>query len=449
MFKLLTLNFLRSRTTIFGLIFLIISGVASIFTGKQFLDAQLENIPKYETLQKTDVERNVAFHSKEMGLLLYYMRFGYVNEFPKLNALSIGQRDVNSSIQSITIRNLEEQRFNTDLYNPINLLYGKLDLGFVIIFLFPMVIIGFMYSILSEEKEAGTWKLLRIQSAGAYSIIWYKSLIRFLVVGAILLILFILSFLIIGVQLDSHFLAFVTLSFLYIIIWFSICLFVISWKKTSDANALSLISIWISLLIILPGMLNSYIISQYPVPEAFSTAIKQREGYHEKWDMDKEVTLSRFFKDYPQFEKYGKMEKQTSWLWYYAMQQMGDDDSREASQQMFAKLRQREKISEVASYFLPSLFTQLHFNDLSQSGLKNYLDFLKSTEDFHEKVRLKFYPKIFEEKDVTKENWKWIKTEFFKDSNPIEWQKIFLMPMLLSCILLIIVNFNFRRISFF
>ncbi|WP_228426044.1 hypothetical protein [Chryseobacterium carnipullorum] len=61
--------------------------------------------------------------------MLYYLKFGLVNQTDHLNALSIGQRDVNPSIQNLTIRNLEGQKYDTDLQNPVSLLLGSLDLG--------------------------------------------------------------------------------------------------------------------------------------------------------------------------------------------------------------------------------------------------------------------------------------------------------------------------------
>jgi ABC-2 type transport system permease protein len=48
-------------------------------------------------------------------------------------------------------------------------------------------------------------------------------------------------------------------------------------------------------------MLNNYILNEYPVPEALEAMIEQRDGYHEKWDLAKEVTMEPFFEVYPQF----------------------------------------------------------------------------------------------------------------------------------------------------
>ncbi len=136
MYTLLFKNFFRTRSAYLGLIFLLLSGVVSLYIGKQFLDKQESNVLHTAQYQQEHIQRYVKYFDKESGLLLYYLKFGLVNKTDNLNGLSIGQRDLNPSVQSLTIRNLEGQKYDTDLNNPVSLLFGNLDLGFVIIFCF-------------------------------------------------------------------------------------------------------------------------------------------------------------------------------------------------------------------------------------------------------------------------------------------------------------------------
>ena len=63
--------------------------------------------------------------------------------------------------------------------------------------------------------------------------------------------------------------------------------------------------------------------------------IKQRDGYHQKWDTNKRETLVKFYARYPQFESYGfPPEEGFNWMWYYAMQHLGDEESSEESLMM-------------------------------------------------------------------------------------------------------------------
>lgn len=447
MFVLLLKDFLRSRLAISGLTIVLLSGIISIYIGRQHMEKQRSSIVKTEQYQHEHIQRNVQFFNKEMGLLLYYLRFGLVNKPHPLNALCIGQRDVNSSIQRITIRNLENQQYDTDLFNPYSLLAGNLDFSFVLIYLFPLLIIAFTYNLLSEEKEGGTWRLVSTQCNKPVNILWKKLAVRSVIIFAALSFLLALAAFILALPLDHGFWAVVSLSFLYLFCWLAISFWVTSLQKSSGANAVMLLSIWIFLTVICPGIANNYITSKYPVPEALATVVKQRDSYHEKWDLDKKVTMDKFYAHYPQFRKFPLPDAPFSWLWYYAMQQMGDDEARQEAQQMKYKLWEREKTSKQIAYFIPSLHIQHALTTLARSGLSNQLEFLDSTGRFHEKMRLHFYPKIFSEAIAGEENWDAFPLSYFSGKDQIVWAAMLMPLVIITLILAVITWINFRRIA--
>lgn len=445
MLALLYKNFIRSKGTKTGLIFLLCIGFISLLIGKQFQEKQQNNIQEAAVYQKEHIARNAAFHKDEIGLLLYYIKFSLVNKTLAINSLAIGQRDVNPSIQSVTIRGLEAQKYDAELNNPNNLLSGNIDFSFVLIYLFPLLIIAFSYNIISEEKESGTWKIVATQSRNTFIYILKLFYIRILSLFVLLSVLLFASVLFLNIPLDQSFFIFFGLAILYILFWFAVCFFIVSLQKHSNFNAVILLTIWLFLIIILPAAINTYIVNKYKVPEALEVTLKQRNAYHEKWDMDKKETMEKFYQHYPQFRKYKLDEKaEFTWLWYYAMQQMGDDESAVQSRELESKLEQRNQASQTIAMFIPTLHTQIQLNETAKSDLGNQLLFLKETKLFHEKMRLYFYPKIFEEATVTQENWEKFKVETFTDSTETGFLKAFL-PLLLFNLLLI--GFGWRNFS--
>ncbi|MBL0883868.1 MAG: DUF3526 domain-containing protein [Chitinophagaceae bacterium] len=449
MFTILFKQFFRAKSTWMSLLLLLSIGCFSIAVGKQHLNKQADNISRIEKFQKEHIDRNIQYFNNEIGLLLYYIKFALVNTTDPLNGLSVGQRDVNSSIQSINIRNLEAQRYDTDLNNPSALYAGNLDLSFVVIYLFPLVIIAFVFNLLSEEKERGTLKLWLIQSRKPMKILWIKLLIRFLAITVVLMFLFFIAYFSLPLKWNEKTIAFIVLSYLYVSIWFAIGYWVVSWQQNSNTNAVSLLSIWIFLTLVLPASINNYIIYMYPLPEAQQLALEQRDGYHEKWDMSKASTMKAFYQHYPQFEQYGiPDEKAFSWLWYYAMQQMGDDDAAPTRKKLFYKLWQRQNAALKLSAFVPTLHTQIQLTDLSQAGLRNHLLFLDSTAKFHENKRLYFYPKIFSDQPVEQEKWSSFTVSFFEERTKLKWFEL-VFPLVafgLVCYLLGLINFKRRSL---
>jgi ABC-2 type transport system permease protein len=238
----------------------------------------------------------------------------------------------------------------------------------------------------------------------------------------------------VNIPLDLAFLAFISVVILYIIFWFSLGWLVISFQKTSSQNAIILLFSWVMLTVVMPAISTAIINYRLPVSETFQTVVDSRDGYHTQWDKPKLATLQKFYEHYPQFSNFKLPEGDFNYLWYYAMQQMGDDESASASNQLQQKLRQREAFSGTLGTLFPSIHTSLTMNDLSKSGLKNQLNFQEELVKFHEKKRLYFYPKIFSESPVLSENWKAFPLEYYTEKLEIDWAKI-LLPLLIISIL--------------
>lgn len=438
MYALILKHFVRSRIFVFTFGLILLLGIVSIFIGRQFLVKQRQNIAEVTRQQKEHIQRNVAYHKDNIGGLLYYVRFAFINAPNQLSALSIGQRDVNAGIQSVTIRNLEAQRYDTDLSNPANLVSGNLDLGFVIIYLFPLMIIAITFNLLSEEEERGTWHMVVVQSKSAVSFLLQKLSARAISIFGALLLLFVFAVACLSLAIDASVVAFVIISLLYLLFWFALSFVVISFRRSSSFNALTLLALWVLLAILLPAAVNNFVSGRYPVPEALSTLIKQRDGYHKQWDMDRKGTMERFYSHYPQFRHYGVPQGEFSYAWYYAMQQMGDDESREESRAMHEKIMMREKISRKLAMVNPAMHTQMVFNDLAGTGLQDHLDFLEQTAAFHEKMRLYFYPRIFGNAPVAGEEWDSFQPEYGTSQKTIPWVTS-MLPMGLATMVLILI----------
>ncbi|MDJ1484124.1 DUF3526 domain-containing protein [Cytophagaceae bacterium YF14B1] len=443
---LLIKNFVRSKGLMTGLLLLFLSGLISLNVGKHFLEKNQQLIQQTAHFQQENIDRNVKYVNKEIGLLLYYVRFGLANHTPNLAGLSIGQRDINPAVLSVTIRNLEEQKYTTDLMNPMYQLIGNLDFSFVLIYFFPLIIIAFCFNLISEEKEEGTWSLVLSQAISPLKMLRLKLCIRYVSVLTVLLLLLVIAKFYLAIPVDNAFVAFGLTAILYISFWFSVSWLIVSFHRDSSYNALLLLIVWVMLTIVIPASVTTVIVYKYPVPEAFGTVLESRDGYHSKWDQPKEPTIQKFQKHYPQFNRYKHPEgKDYSWLWYYAMQQMGDDEAAVHATDLKTKLRKREAASSVIGLFVPTIHTQQICNHLSQSDMANHLNFIEEVEKFHEQKRLYFYPKIFTDFAIADENWKAFPLAYFQDKVSVNWSLV-LIPVFSICVICVVwAGVNFRR----
>ncbi len=431
-------QFLRTKTCQLGLVLILTLGLVSIIIGKQFLDNQQKEVAKVVEKQADHIARNIKLHSDDLGLFLYYQKFSLVKELKPIMALSIGQNDLNPSIQSVKILTLEGQKYDTDLVNPTKLLFGNLDFSFILVYVLPLLIIAFSYNLLSEEEESGTWRMVSVTVKSRLKFLLSKLLVRLIVLLGVLAILFIEASIILNIPWDNVFLAFFVVALLYQLFWFALSLWIISLKKHSSFNAVSLLSIWLILVVLLPAIVNDFVINKYPVPEALNTMIQQRDAYHQKWDTNKRETMDKFYKSYPQFEMYGYPSEQGfSWLWYYAMQHLGDAESSDESQAMRDKIIQRQETSSRLGRLFPPMHVLLTLNDLAETSLTHHLDFLQYMNEFHEYTRLYFYSKIFSQATATDVDWSQFKPTFYTSkSESIKWFES-LMPLVLLILLFV------------
>lgn len=441
MYRLMFQQFVRTRTCQLGLTFILILSVISMLAGRQFLQLHDQNVLKAAEAQQVHLERNIEYHGDDIGLLLYYLKFSLVNEVSPLAALSIGQKDLNPNVQSVSMLTLTGQKYDTDIVNPVKLLFGNLDFSFLLIFVFPLVIIAFCYNLLSEEKESGTWSMVRVMYRSGFRFLLIKLWIRVSLLWALLTVIFVFNALFLSISYDLTFLLIYLGSLLYLLFWFAVSFWVISMQRNSSFNALLLLSIWLMLVVILPAMTNSAITTRYPVPEALSTMIGQRDGYHQKWDENKQKSLVKFYESYPQFEPYGfPSEQGFNWFWYYAIQFLGDKESGEDRALMNRKILKREAVSRQWSSMVPSMHLQLFFNDLSGTSLIDHMQFLQHIDNFHENTRVFFYPEIYANTPAEEIDWDRFKPQTFegKQFSSHRWRGLF--PFLIGLMVFVVLS---------
>ncbi|MDY5858163.1 MAG: DUF3526 domain-containing protein [Porphyromonas sp.] len=397
--------FTRQRITLLAFVLLIGLGLSAIFVGRGHLESKRASETEVAAMQTRHIEAQTTYHPDDLGLVLYYLRFAFIHPLNPLSGLSIGQTDLNNSIQHLTILALEGQKYDTDLVSPSRQQVGHLDLSFVLVFLFPLVIIALGFNLWHEEVERGTWRIIRVQGRSPLGFLLAKLAIRVGVVLSALVLLFGVAILVLALPIEGRLLVMFGMAVGYILFWFALSLLVVSWGRTSSVNAVVLLSLWLVLCILLPVGINNYLSARYPIDDALSLTIKQRDEYHKRWDTDKQETMRRFVACYPELSQYSVPDSGFTWGWYYAMQHMGDLESRQEQAAMLSKVRAREAMAARIALLLPPVGLQLGMNELAGSDLNAHLDFLEATARFHEAKRRAFYPAIFEERPATSVDW--------------------------------------------
>lgn len=383
-----------------------------MFYGEDVIDKQRKVISDLPQIQAAHVRQNLAAHPAfGLGDVLYYLELQTAHTPSAWAGFALGQRDVNSYNVKVRMLTLEGQLYDAELNNPMTLLFGNLDVAFVIVLLFPLIIIAFTYNVLSAEQETGIWNLIRSQPFSTVKILCLKFFVRFMAITLTAGALLAASCFYLRVNFDWRILAVAEVIFVYLLFWFAVSLLVVSFGRSSNFNALALLGVWIFLIILAPAVANIVLSTALPVPEALKTTVEQREGYHEKWDQPKIATMNRFYERYPEYSQFPIPPDKFSWGWYYAMNEMGDEDSAASSQKLIEKLRARELWTKRIAVFLPSVNAQIGLNRIAETDLDSHIAYLEWVRIYHERIRRYFYPYIFRESPIEVVPWQSLPAE--------------------------------------
>jgi ABC-2 type transport system permease protein len=401
-------NFLAWRAVLSGLLIIFLAGLYAIEHGRRVIAAQQHVIAATPEMQREHLQKMLVQHAdpEGPGNALYYINFFTMSEPSRLAPLSLGLRDVNPFNLKVRMLTLEGQLYDSEISNPATLALGNFDLSFLLVFLYPLLIIAFTHNTLSAEQEQGTWNLICSQPASPLKVLGVKAGIRFAAIVGVWSLTLLSAALWLRLPLDRRLIFTALVSLSYLLFWFAASLLVMSFRRSSNFNALALLGVWLFLTIMVPVALNVTLSTLLPVPEAMEVTVRQREGYHQQWDHRKAETMRRFFVRYPEYASFQAPPERFSWGWYYAAQHLGDEDAAAASAQFRDKLQQRQQWMRRLAWLIPTINAQASFNHIAQTDLDHHLVYLDSVRSFHEQVRRFFYPYILCNGPTPAVNWR-------------------------------------------
>ncbi|RFP64316.1 DUF3526 domain-containing protein [Hymenobacter lapidiphilus] len=270
--------FRRSKLLVGGLLFLLLTGAYGLYAGHAFAQTQRAVLRGIDASQAARLTKHLArfradtltdagkrdwrwahdavVTDRELNKIVY-------QPLAPLAGLSIGQRDVYPYYYPAVPWDNANEGKTTEIRNPDKLLAGNFDLAFVLIFLVPLFLIAYGHNVLSEEQEQHTYALLRVQAGSVRAVVGYKLLFR---VGLTLAAVWALSgagFLlnrVPGAQL-AQMVGWLLVSLLYVGFWGAATYAVAALGRGSAFNALTLLSVWVLVLLLIPSTLN-YALSQ-------------------------------------------------------------------------------------------------------------------------------------------------------------------------------------------
>jgi ABC-2 type transport system permease protein len=395
----------------------LLAGLLGLWYGHVVIARQhvaLAASPALEAEQHAAVFRHVAPTARAADQL-YYLHFHTRHEPGRWAPFALGLRDVQPYNLKIRLLALHGQLYAGELVNPLLVAAGHFDAAFVLAWLSPLLVIALLHSLWAEDRESGTWALVRAQSASPWRLLGLTCAVR--VAVALLPCLLLIGVAVAWWQLplDGRIATVVALTVAHVLFWSGMALLVVSRGYSSQVNALVLVGAWLLLALVGPGLITTVVSARHPLPQALELTVRQRQGYHAAWDRPLAQTMAAFYRHYPEFAGADVPTNTYSNAWYYAMQQAGDDAAAPAAREYVAALeRRRETSRRLARAFPPAVF-QLALNQVARTDLDSHLGYLQSVATYHETLKREFLPAIFDGRPVSAVDWKALPRHGYRD----------------------------------
>ena len=391
------LHFKAEKSMLIFSMLLLLSGLYGIYSGKREMDQQRHKIAELDGLYRENIREMKEKYpdSADAGDIGYYHAAFSKNLPDACSALSVGQRDVNPAYLKIRLLAVQNQLYNSENTNPNKLATGSFDLAFVFVFILPLFIIALSFNMLSAEKEQGTLAILLSQPLKLSTLLLAKLLFRFTLIFVLTTTLSLIGIAWLQASMDLRLLIWILATTLYSSFWLACAFYMVVLQKSSAFNAISLLGVWLLLAIILPTLINVIGMINNPVTEGLELSLKQRQEVHAGWDKPKAETMQKFYALHPQFSDTTSVKGRFEWRWYYAFQELGDQSVATLYQNYRQKMEARQAFTTRWGGISPAAVLQGTFNALAATDLKQHLEFVNSTKDYHDKLKAFYYPFLF------------------------------------------------------
>lgn len=307
-----------------------------------------------------------------------------------LAPVSLGQREVLPQTVKLTTRPQTHEGASVD---SVSAATGPFDLAFVLVFLLPLLVIGASFDLLSREREQGTLALVLSQPVSLATFMIGKAATRMAVLLGVTLMLTLGGALMSGARFTGEqaltaLTLFVLIALGYTLFWFALALLVNAYGRSSAANALTLMVMWLGLVVVVPGLASVAVDTAATGPSRTELVTASRDAARETDQRLKQAegnhgTAKRAPEDVLALEREFEAE--------IAPIVRAFNERRRTEQHLIDRLR----------FLSPALLVNEGLTDVSGSGASRQRHFAREVDRFHLELRAFFEARLIEGKTLS------------------------------------------------
>jgi ABC-2 type transport system permease protein len=321
-----------------------------------------------------------------------------------LAGLALGQSDLLPIAYSVSTRGTSFATQEKDsieleqMENPLKLLTGYWDFSFVLVYLYPLLILALSYGLLTSEKEDGTMALLLSQPVSLSTLVAGKIVARALIIFGCVIVFSLFGFLLSGAKAPANG-SFARLGVWLIAVisygafWLSLAVLVNAFGKSAAINALQLAVCWLVLAVVVPSLVNLTASALYQVPSRAEFIFAKRNATASAKTKSSQL-MGKFFEDHPELALNDE-QKRLPLVELAAQDEEAVRQLQPIRDHFNAQLLRQQQLVDRCRFLSPAILLQSTLNDIAGTDINRHQSFLSQASRFYEEWRGFFQPKIF------------------------------------------------------
>jgi ABC-2 type transport system permease protein len=307
---------------------------------------------------------------------------------------ALGRRDDTAWKHRIRVLALEGQIHERDAGHPELALVGRFDLAFLVAFGLPLVLILLLHDLRASERLAGRHDLL-LATAGKGEALWrWRALLRVGGVAVAVALPLLVGGLIAGTA-ATQLAAALAAVLAYVAFWALLAAALSAWRQPGEVILAALLGLWLLLAVLLPALLREGIERAVPLPAGADIVLLQREAVNDAWDLPKAATMDAFVARHPEWAAHAAVERPFEWKWYYAFQQVGDQQAEALSRAYTEGRLARERWAAGLAWLAPPVLLERTLQSLAHTDAPTALAYEARVRAHHGELRRFYYPRLF------------------------------------------------------
>ena len=339
---------------------------------------------------------------------------------PPLPLLATGQADLSPNHESVVLWRLAASSdTRSELENPSHLLAGRFDLAFVLVWLYPLILLALTYDLMAGDRESGTLRLALSQGTAPWPWVTRRAVARSLPVLTLAALATLVASWFSGPG-GAGFRPVLALAgvLVYGLFWVALAMAVNARASSAAGAATSLGAAWVLLVLVVPTLLNVTIETLYPTPSRPELLAAERQASSDAEQRGGEL-LSSFYRNHPELAPPGQQAD-------YAAQHLSVQNEvgravEPVRRKFDEQLARQQTIVGRWRFFSPAIAMQESLTDLAGTGYWRYRAFREQVNDFKQTVADFYAPKIHRREALTLADYSQLPSFAFREERATAW----------------------------